>query len=296
MSITCNFWKPAKNLLHLSFNSPKKSACNWGSNTHTHSLAHTYIKLCNFDYALVHCFVAMWMFFLMCGNNHQYWDWLKKREKKWFGTWVRPTDTMHMIVLVFTTGCETATQVYDNVCVYGCQYGSLKMYLLKCMHPQTNTNTCMHTHTHTHAHTHTHSCMHAHTHILARMHTAHTYIHTYTPTHTSTHTHTHTYPHPNPYSTSNSSAADYTYIIGLQLSPGHSAPLSHSHTHTHTQTPSTGLRHLPSTTAVFSYATGSRKLSANEQFFCWSSNSSKSVTNNSKYIRHLFHNWPCCLC
>ena len=35
------------------------------------------------------------------------------------------------------------------------------------------------------------------------------------------------------------------------------------------QTPSTGLRHhaLPSTTAVFSYATGSRKLSANEKFF-----------------------------
>ena len=35
------------------------------------------------------------------------------------------------------------------------------------------------------------------------------------------------------------------------------------------QTPSTGLRHpsfLPSTTAVFSYAIGSRKLSANEQF------------------------------
>ena len=32
------------------------------------------------------------------------------------------------------------------------------------------------------------------------------------------------------------------------------------------QTPSTGLRH-PSTTAVFSYATGSKKLSANEQFF-----------------------------
>ena len=29
---------------------------------------------------------------------------------------------------------------------------------------------------------------------------------------------------------------------------------------------------LPSTTAVFSYATGSRKLSANEQFFCWCSN------------------------
>ena len=41
---------------------------------------------------------------------------------------------------------------------------------------------------------------------------------------------------------------------------------------------------LPSTTAVFSYAIGSRKLSANEQFFCvcccWCSNSSKFVTNN----------------
>ena len=33
-----------------------------------------------------------------------------------------------------------------------------------------------------------------------------------------------------------------------------------------TQTASTGLRH-PSTTAVFSYVLGSRKLSANEQFF-----------------------------
>ena len=36
---------------------------------------------------------------------------------------------------------------------------------------------------------------------------------------------------------------------------------------------------LPSTTAVFSYAKGSRKLPANE-FFCWSSNSSKFVRNN----------------
>ena len=40
---------------------------------------------------------------------------------------------------------------------------------------------------------------------------------------------------------------------------------------------------------------GSRKLSANEQFFCWCSNSSKFVTNNSDYIRRLFYNWPCCL-
>ena len=35
---------------------------------------------------------------------------------------------------------------------------------------------------------------------------------------------------------------------------------------------------LPSTTAVFSYAIGSRKLSTNEQFFCWCSNSNKFVT------------------
>ena len=47
---------------------------------------------------------------------------------------------------------------------------------------------------------------------------------------------------------------------------------------------------LPSTTAVFSYAIGSRKLSANKQFFCWCSNSSKFVTNNSNYIRRLFYN------
>ena len=47
---------------------------------------------------------------------------------------------------------------------------------------------------------------------------------------------------------------------------------------------------LPSTTAVLSYAIGSRKLSANEQFFCWYSNSSKFVTNDSDYIRRLFYN------
>ena len=57
---------------------------------------------------------------------------------------------------------------------------------------------------------------------------------------------------------------------------------------------------LPSTTAVFSYAIGPRKLSANEHFFfccccCWSSNSNTFVTNNSDYIRCLFYNWPCCL-
>ena len=52
---------------------------------------------------------------------------------------------------------------------------------------------------------------------------------------------------------------------------------------------------ITSTTAVFSYAIGSIKLSANEQFFCWCWNSSKFVTNNSDYIRCLFYNWPCCL-
>ena len=46
---------------------------------------------------------------------------------------------------------------------------------------------------------------------------------------------------------------------------------------------------LPSTTAVFSYAIGHRKLSANKHFFCWCSKSSKFVTNNSNYFRRLFH-------
>ena len=43
------------------------------------------------------------------------------------------------------------------------------------------------------------------------------------------------------------------------------------------------------TTAVFSYATGSRKLSVNEQFFCWCSNSSKFVTNNSNKTRRVIY-------
>ena len=46
---------------------------------------------------------------------------------------------------------------------------------------------------------------------------------------------------------------------------------------------------LPSTTAVFSYAIGSRKLSANEQFFCWCSNSSKFVTDNSNKTRRVIY-------
>ena len=52
---------------------------------------------------------------------------------------------------------------------------------------------------------------------------------------------------------------------------------------------------IPSTTPVFSYAIGPTKLSANEQFilffvFCWCSNSSTFVENNSNYIRRLFYN------
>ena len=49
---------------------------------------------------------------------------------------------------------------------------------------------------------------------------------------------------------------------------------------------------LPSTTAVFSYAIGSRKLSANEQFFCWCSNSGKFVTNNSNKTRCIIYSQP----
>ena len=46
---------------------------------------------------------------------------------------------------------------------------------------------------------------------------------------------------------------------------------------------------LSSTTAVFSSGIGSRKLSANEQFFRWCSNSSKLVTNNSDKTRRIFY-------
>ena len=46
---------------------------------------------------------------------------------------------------------------------------------------------------------------------------------------------------------------------------------------------------LPSITAVFSYAIGSRQLSAKEQVFCWCSNSSKLVTNNSNHARRVIY-------
>ena len=48
---------------------------------------------------------------------------------------------------------------------------------------------------------------------------------------------------------------------------------------------------LPSTTAVFSYTIGSRKLSANEQFFFVRAQTVVSLLqNNSHYIRRLFYN------
>ena len=56
------------------------------------------------------------------------------------------------------------------------------------------------------------------------------------------------------------------------------------------QTPSPGLRHLSFNTAVFGYAIGFRKLSANEQFFLDAQNSSRFVANNSDYIKRLFYN------
>ena len=55
------------------------------------------------------------------------------------------------------------------------------------------------------------------------------------------------------------------------------------------QTPTLVYDILPSTTGVFSYAIGSRKLSANEQFFCWCSNSSKFVTNNWNKTKRVIH-------
>ena len=47
---------------------------------------------------------------------------------------------------------------------------------------------------------------------------------------------------------------------------------------------------LPFTTAIFSYTIGSRKLSANKNFFCWCSDSSKFVTNNSNKTRRFIYN------
>ena len=116
------------------------------------------------------------------------------------------------------------------------------------MHTRLHARTHTHTHTYTRARTHTctHACTHAHKHTRARTHAltlarTHARTHTHTPMHAHTHAHT--------------------------LARTHARTRAHTHTHTHTQTPSTGLDILPSTTAVFSYAIGSRKPSANEQFF-----------------------------
>ena len=52
---------------------------------------------------------------------------------------------------------------------------------------------------------------------------------------------------------------------------------------------------LPSTTAVFSYASGSRKLSANEQIFV-GAQTVVSLLQTTQIISGVcFYNWPCCL-
>ena len=84
-------------------------------------------------------------------------------------------------------------------------------------------------------------------------------------------------------------------VFGLKFSQYVCTLLRHTHTHTHTPHPAPKLQALvynilPSTSAVFSYATVSRKLSANEQFLLsfGAQIVSKFVTNNLKYIRHFF--------
>ena len=47
---------------------------------------------------------------------------------------------------------------------------------------------------------------------------------------------------------------------------------------------------LPSTTAVFSYAIGSRKLSANEQFFVGAQTVVRLLQTTQIYVRRLFYN------
>ena len=49
---------------------------------------------------------------------------------------------------------------------------------------------------------------------------------------------------------------------------------------------------LPSTTAIFSYAIGSRKLSANEQVFVGAQTVVSLLQRSSNNIRCLFYNWP----
>ena len=230
MSITFNFWKPAKNLLHVSFNSPKHSACNWGSNTHTHSLARTYTQ--------IYQALRLWLCFgsLLCGYVNIFLNvWkqspilrlIKKKKKKsdlvrGYG-WLTPCTWLCL-------SSQLVVRLWHR-CMTMFVFMAVSMVVLRCICWKACTYKHKHTHTqaHTHTHAHTHSSMHAHTH--ACPHAPSTHIHPHIHTHTNIHSHTHTYLHPNPHSSSNSSAADYTYIIGLQLSPGHSALPNHSHTH-----------------------------------------------------------------
>ena len=53
---------------------------------------------------------------------------------------------------------------------------------------------------------------------------------------------------------------------------------------------------LPSTTAVFSYAIGSRKLSANEQVFFIGAQTVVSLLQTTQIISGVYFMLPCCLC
>ena len=56
-------------------------------------------------------------------------------------------------------------------------------------------------------------------------------------------------------------------LVSGEVLAGTKIPEGEETTHTPSHTPSIAFRHLPPDSARFSYAIGSRKLSANEQFF-----------------------------
>ena len=111
------------------------------------------------------------------------------------------------------------------------------------MRAHTHTHTQAPAHTHTHTHTQTDTCAHTHMHARA---------HTHTHTHRGTRTHKH---------------SDYSKLnIHSFTNLTNALPLGQTRKQ---QNKLQALVYdtLPSTTAVFSYAIGFRKLSANEQFF-----------------------------
>ena len=98
----------------------------------------------------------------------------------------------------------------------------------------------------------------------------------------SNHTQTHNHAHTNIYTQTHTVTPTYCILIHTHFTYSHTLFIrvrtrthTHTHTETHTHTHTHTCAHklqalvydiLPSTTAVFSYAIGSRKLSANEQF------------------------------